>query len=104
MADINRYKLGTLAQIPAGEGRVFNAGDIEVAVFHDRSGKIFATQSHCPHAQGSLADGLVGSGTVICPLHERAYNLTTGECNNCTEQLTTYAVELNELGEIVLST
>jgi len=54
-------------------------GATTVAVFHTHSGRVFATQPECPHKQGPLADGLVGGTTVVCPLHERAFSLETGE-------------------------
>jgi len=71
--------IGPLQQIPVGEGRNFRVGATTVAVFHTHSGRVFATQPECPHKQGPLADGLVGGTTVVCPLHERAFSLETGE-------------------------
>src|SRR4051794_35774143 len=62
------FDLGPLDRIPLGEGRTFNLGGREVAVFRTRMG-VFATDAMCPHKTGRLADGLVGDGKVICPLH-----------------------------------
>ena len=95
--------LGPAAQIPHGEGRVFNAGGQEIAVFHTRSGQVYAVQAECPHRNGPLADGLVGGTTVMCPFHSRKFDLTTGiglqgDCN-----LQTYAVRLTDAGEIWLT-
>jgi nitrite reductase (NADH) small subunit len=50
-----------------------------MAIFHLRSGEVFATQAVCPHRGGPLADGLVGAGTVICPLHSWKFDLKSGE-------------------------
>jgi nitrite reductase (NADH) small subunit len=72
------YALGKIDQIPPGEGRSFAAGEEEIAVFRTRAGGVFATQALCPHRNGPLADGLVGDATVICPLHERTFDLRTG--------------------------
>ena len=52
--------IGTLAQIPPGEGRNIVVGDRTLAVFHLRDGAVYATQPNCPHAGGPLADGLTG--------------------------------------------
>ena len=78
-----------LDRIPLGEGRTFNLGGREVAVFRTRSG-IFATDAMCPHKTGRLADGLVGDGKVICPLHGFKFALATGEPigNDCGSLLT----------------
>jgi len=73
-----RHRLGTLSQIPKGEGRNFQIGAQRVAVFHTRDGRVFATQASCPHRQGPLADGLVGGATLVCPLHEWQFDLETG--------------------------
>ncbi len=65
-------------QIPVGEGRTFLVEGRQVAIFHTHDGAIHATQAHCPHLNGPLADGLLGGTTVVCPLHDRTYDLKTG--------------------------
>jgi nitrite reductase (NADH) small subunit len=74
-----RFDLGSVDQIPRGEGRNFLVGGRRVAVFRARDGHLYATQADCPHKGGPLADGLVGGGALICPLHERKFDLTTGQ-------------------------
>jgi len=73
------HDIGPVQQIPIGEGRNFRIGAMTVAVFHTQAGQIYATQAECPHKRGPLADGLIGGTTLICPLHERAFSLETGE-------------------------
>ena len=89
------FDLGPLDRIPLGEGRTFNLGGREVAVFRTRTG-VFATNAMCPHKTGRLADGLVGDGKVICPLHGFKFALATGEPlgNDCAA-LVTYRATLN---------
>jgi nitrite reductase (NADH) small subunit len=36
--------IGKLSQIPLGEGRNFEVGDLRIAVFHTRDGGVFATR------------------------------------------------------------
>ncbi len=93
----------TLAEIPPGEGRVFRVDGKDIALFHTHAGEVFATQSHCPHLNGPLADGLVGGATIVCPLHDRTFDLKTG-CGLSHERLeiATYPVELGASGEIWL--
>lgn len=97
------FTLGPPHLIPPGEGRNFDVLGERIAVFHTRSGEVFATQAECPHRSGSLADGLVGGRSVICPLHAWKFDLTTGEplLGDC--KLTTYPVRLSADGEIVLT-
>jgi len=95
--------IGELAQIPMGEGRTFSVGGRRIAVFRAYNDEVFATQAECPHLNGPLADGLTGSGTVVCPLHERAYDLRTGLGLNgeCT-RLAVFAVSVRDGDEIWL--
>lgn len=68
-----------LADIPPGEGRNVDIDGRRIAVFRLRDGQVFATRADCPHLGGPLADGLVGTGTVMCPLHDRVFDLATGD-------------------------
>jgi len=99
--------LGPLAQIPKGEGRVFEVPSgspdpVALAVFHLRSGAVHATQAACPHRDGPLADGLVGGTTVVCPLHARKFDLATGAALSGECGLTTFPVRLTGEGAIVV--
>lgn len=49
-----------------------------VAVFND-SGRFYALNDTCTHAQASLADGWVEDDEVECPLHGGRFCLRTGE-------------------------
>lgn len=78
--------LGAVDQIPTGEGRTFSVNGLEIAVFHTPEGAVYATQAYCPHLHGPLADGLVGGTTLMCPLHDRTFDLKTG-CGTSHEHL-----------------
>lgn len=101
---VARYNLGPIERVPLGEGRVFRVNALEIAIFRARDGQVFATQALCPHRGGPLADGLVGSGQVVCPLHSYVFDLATGQAvENTCAQLRTYPVILNEADEILLT-
>jgi nitrite reductase (NADH) small subunit len=98
--------LSPLDAIPAGEGRTFEVAGERIAVFNTRSGQVFAVEASCPHRGGPLADGLVGEGIVICPLHASKFNLATGDplggpTGSCG--IKTYPVRLDEQQRIVLT-
>jgi nitrite reductase (NADH) small subunit len=95
--------LGSVEMIPFGEGRDFRIDDVSVAVFRNRDGKLYAVQSTCPHREGPLADGIIGEGKVICPLHSYKFDLATGQAigNDCPS-LKTYPVKVDESGDIIL--
>jgi len=97
------HALGPIDAIPLGEARVFRVEGREVAVFRCRSGDVYATGAECPHRGGPLADGLVGSHSVICPLHGFAFDLRTGEApgRECG-RLATHRVMVTAAGELTL--
>jgi nitrite reductase (NADH) small subunit len=63
--------------VPMGEGRAITVAGRRIALFRTRSGW-YALDAACPHLGGPLADGIVAEHTVICPLHERRFDLASG--------------------------
>jgi nitrite reductase (NADH) small subunit len=78
MPDASDVGLGPVDRIPPGQGLCFVVGGEEIAVFRQRDGRLFATSNRCPHRQGPLAEGVLGGGRVICPLHAHGFDLCTG--------------------------
>ncbi len=95
--------LGPVDRIPLGEGRTYGVGGELVAVFRTRAGELFATQALCPHALGALADGMVGGGRVLCPLHGRAFDLQSGRCLSGGPEIRTYPITISAEGTIELT-
>ena len=95
--------LGSVDQIPKGEARIFKVDGRDIAVYLTHSGEVFASQPDCPHRGGPLADGLIGGTTVLCPVHDRSFDLRTGKnlSGDCTD-IRTYPVVQREDGGIVL--
>jgi nitrite reductase (NADH) small subunit len=85
--------LGCVTAIPLGQGRCYVFGGREIAVFRQRDGRLFASENRCPHRQGPLAEGIVGGGRVICPLHAHQFNLQTGTGSEAHECVRVYGVE-----------
>ena len=94
------YEIGPVGQIPKGEGRNFQVAGRRIAVFRTVGGAVFATQAECPHMNGPLADGLTDEETVVCPLHDRIYNLRTGAGTDCG--IAVFPVRLDVSDRIVL--
>lgn len=86
--------LGPVEAIPVGEGRAFTLAGRTVAVFRPRPDHLYALDNRCPHRAGSLADGIVVGGVVVCPLHGRKFDLASGRCVNDHVQVRAYAVIL----------
>jgi nitrite reductase (NADH) small subunit len=101
MLDLTRGLVaGEVSQIPPGEGRTFEVAGRRIAIFHTRGGAMYATQAYCPHLGGPLADGLVGGTSVICPLHDRTYDLRTGQGPESECGLRVYPVSVGDDGKI----
>jgi nitrite reductase [NAD(P)H] small subunit len=67
-------------EIPAGRGRTCEVLGLRLAVF--RAGEtIVALSDHCPHAGGSLGQGWIEEGEVVCPLHRWRFRLIDGRCS-----------------------
>lgn len=94
--------LGKVEKVPVGQGFCFIVGAEEVAVFRQRDGQLFAMQNRCPHRQGPLAEGIMGDGIVLCPLHSHKFDLKTGCGGDAHEHVKTFSVRQVD-GEIMLS-
>ncbi len=87
--------------IPLGEGRAITLDGRRIAIFR-AGGGWYALDAACPHRGGPLADGIVCDSAVICPLHERRFDLATGACPTTGERVDAHAVEVR--GERVFVT
>jgi nitrite reductase (NADH) small subunit len=56
---------------------VSRAVGLDVALFKNDAGEVFALLDRCPHKGGPLSQGIVFGTSVACPLH----NWTIGLCN-----------------------
>ena len=96
--------IGPLSQIPPGEGRNVDIGELRIAVFHLRDGSVHAVQADCPHRGGPLADGLTDDHLVVCPLHDRVYDLKTGQQLGADCKLKVYAARTDPSGMVLVET
>lgn len=60
-----------------GARRVARERGLDVAVFRNGTGQVFALLDRCPHKGGPLSQGIVFGTSVACPLH----NWTIGLCD-----------------------
>lgn len=75
---MSEFVIGSVDQIPRGEGRTFAVEDSQIAVFRLRDGSLRALDAVCPHKGGPLADGLADETVVVCPLHGATYDMCSG--------------------------
>ncbi len=97
-----------------GSRRVERAQGLDVALFRNDAGGVFALLDRCPHKGGPLSQGIVFGTQVACPLHNWTIGLCDGQAaapdEGCTpkfavkvedgavylnaEELATHAVDL----------
>jgi len=75
---IGWQRVADASDLPAGSSRVVYYKGDQVAIFNV-GGELRAVSNRCPHANGSLADGVVRDGSVICPSHGSRFDLATGQ-------------------------
>jgi nitrite reductase (NADH) small subunit len=81
--------------IPTGEGRAITLGGRRVAIFNAEAGW-FALDALCPHRGGPLADGILAERSVTCPLHERRFDLATGEGQGVPDCVAAHRVRVQD--------
>ena len=90
------HKVARASDIPEGEGRAFQVGDLVIAVFRDQ-GRYFAITDRCPHAGASLSCGSLDNGTVTCSWHAWRFRLEDGAwADNPKLKIDTYPVRVQE--------
>jgi nitrite reductase (NADH) small subunit len=94
-------RLCSTDDVPLGEGRSVSVDGNPLALFRLSTGW-FAVQGACPHMGGPIADGIAADHSVICPLHERRFDLDSGEpLGHDCDALRTYSVAERD-GEVFL--
>jgi nitrite reductase (NADH) small subunit len=92
-ADRTLIRACHVEDVPPGEGRALTVDGRRIAIFRAETGW-YALDHVCPHAGGPLADGILADCRVICPLHERAYDLATGAALAGGAGVAAYPVEV----------
>ncbi len=97
----NKVDLGSVAEVPLGQGRCFIVDQKEIAVFRTRNGELHALANKCAHKQGPLSEGLCDFEKVVCPYHGHTFNLKTGVGGVAGEQVEVFSV-IEEDEKIIL--
>lgn len=73
----NFVKVATVADVPAGTGKVIETGGKQIALFNV-GGTFYAIDNTCKHRGGPLGEGELDGTTVVCPWHGWEYDVTSG--------------------------
>jgi nitrite reductase/ring-hydroxylating ferredoxin subunit len=72
------HEISPASRIREGQVLCLSVAGRRLAVGRSARG-YFALDDLCPHAGGSLGEGLVDGESVVCPIHGHAYDVVTGE-------------------------
>ena len=64
-----------------GSRRVARPQGLDVAIFRNDAGGVFALLDRCPHKGGPLSQGIVFGTHVACPLHNWTIGLCDGQAS-----------------------
>ena len=95
------HRIEPASKIRPGEVLRFTVAGHELAVGRTREGRYFAVDDACPHAGGSLAEGLVEGETLICPIHGFAYHVREGRGLDDDAPLRVHPVRLREQEDVL---
>ena len=94
-----RVRVAAVADVPAGTGRVVEAGGRTLALFNV-DGTFHALDNTCPHRGGPLGEGDLDGPIVVCPWHAWRWDVTTGaNANNPAVTVARLPVSV-EAGEV----
>ncbi len=80
-----------------GSRRVTRPQGLDVAVFRNDAGAVFALLDRCPHKGGPLSQGIVFGTHVACPLHNWTIGLCDGQASAPDEGCTPkFAVKVED--------
>jgi nitrite reductase/ring-hydroxylating ferredoxin subunit len=101
---MRRHLAATTDDMEAGTAKTIKFEDVEpIALFRTEDGEFHATSDTCTHEKWSLGEDSDLEGTeVLCPLHMARFDVRTGKalCLPATEPLATYAVEVDDDGNV----
>jgi nitrite reductase/ring-hydroxylating ferredoxin subunit len=89
-------RIGRADEIPDGERKIVQVGDLSIGVFHHQGGW-YALRNSCLHRGGPVCTGILEGDTLICPWHGYQYDVKNGQLlDDPSAKLATYRVEMRE--------
>ena len=93
--------IGPIDNIPLRGARKVKTALGCVAVFRTGTDEVFAATDMCPHKGGPLSEGIVHGQSVTCPLHNRVFDLNTGQAKGEEGAISTFPVRI-EGGHVLI--
>ena len=91
--------VASVESLPVGQPRTIRAGDRRVTLVRTDHA-VFALEHACPHEGYALAQGDVRGNVLTCAWHNWKFRLDDGECLFGDENLRTYPVTVDPMGQV----
>ena len=88
-------RLGKVADIPEGDGKMFDLGDRWIGVFKV-DGELFAVDDICSHQEAFLHAGMLEGYSIECDAHGARFDIRSGnvEQGPAVLPIDTYGVKI----------
>jgi len=70
-------KVASVNDLQDGQVKTVSANGKDLALSRVE-GKFYAVDNTCPHRQGPLGDGELDGKNIMCPLHAKTFDVSTG--------------------------
>ncbi|WP_314175375.1 FAD-dependent oxidoreductase [Streptomyces winkii] len=91
-------RVAELTELSRRKKKLVQVGEERIALFF-AGGEVFALRDTCVHKERRLSDGTLLGGRVVCPGHQWAFDLSTGQADGRDECQPTYPVK-TENGQV----
>ncbi len=84
-----------VSSVPEGSAARIEIENLVLAIFN-LDGEVYVINDACTHGPGSLSEGYIDGGVVVCGFHNGAFNIRTGAvvAPPCMLPVKTYAVTI----------
>ena len=72
------FEVADTASIPAGTMKKVSVEGIKI-LLANLDGSFYALPDRCPHMGGSLSEGKLAAGKIVCPNHGSSFDVKTGK-------------------------
>ena len=103
MPNTRWIRVADAEEVPAGQIRVFDAGEESVALCRTLRGEVYAVEDVCTHDGGPLGEGDLDEFAIECPRHGARFDVRTGEvlCMPAVVPVRTFPVKEEDGGLFV---
>ena len=92
-------------EVPIGEIRAFTVDSLSIVISHVSDKVWGAVENLCSHDNGSLGDGKLRRGDILCPRHGASFDCITGRVKSlpAVKSIESFDVSEDDAGQVRIS-